>query len=57
MVTADDTEISYFSPNFSIKKNRKFVVVFFSLMNTKSDILTRDFATRENIAFGVHSVK
>ena len=28
-----------------------------SLMNTKSGIFTRGFATRENTAFGVHSVK
>ena len=30
---------------------------FISLMNTKSGIFTRGFATRENTAFVVHSVK
>ena len=33
----------------------KLIVI--SLMNTKSGIFTRGFATRENTAFGVHSVK
>ena len=36
-------------------------VIFISLMNTKSGIFTRGetrgFATRENTAFGVHSMK
>ena len=44
------------------KRNRKFDFVsvrsiFISLMNTKSNIFTRGSATRENTAFGVHSVK
>ena len=33
---------------------RSFLI---SLMNTKSGIFTRDFAIRENTAFGVYSVK
>ena len=32
-------------------------LIFISLMNTKSGIFTRGFATHENTAFGVHSVK
>ena len=32
-------------------------LIFISLMNTKSSISTRGEATRENTAFGVHSVK
>ena len=48
--------------NFYAKRYRKFDFfsersVYISLMNTKSGIFTRDFATRENTAFVVHSVK
>ena len=32
-------------------------IVFISLINTKSDILTPGFAIRENTTFGVPSVK
>ena len=47
---------------FKQKRNRKFDFFsersfFISLMNTKSSIFTRGFATRENTAFVVHSVK
>ena len=31
-------------------------LIFISLMNTKSGIFTRGEATRENTAFGVHSM-
>ena len=40
---------------FKHERNRKFD--FISLMNTKSGIFTRGFTTRENTAFGVHSMK
>ena len=55
------TEISYFF-TFKHERNRKFdffrcKIDFISLMNTKSGIFTRGFATRENTAFGVHSMK
>ena len=36
---------------FSVK------LIFILLMNTKSAIFTRGFATHETTAFGVHSVK
>ena len=44
------------------KRNRKFDFfsvrsLFISPMNTKSNIFTSGGATRENITFGVHSVK
>ena len=32
-------------------------LIFISLMTTKSGIFTRGFATRENTALGVHSMK
>ena len=32
-------------------------LIFISPMNTKSGIFTRGFATRENAAFGIHSMK
>ena len=32
-------------------------LIFISLMNTESGIVTRGFATRENTAFGVHLMK
>ena len=32
-------------------------LIFISLMNTKSGIFTRGFATRQNTAFDVHSMK
>ena len=43
------------------KRNRKFDFynvrsIFVSLMSTKSAILTRGFAIRENTAVGAHSV-
>ena len=46
----------------SIKETENLIfsgvrLIFISLMNTKSGIFTRGFATRENTAFGVHSVK
>ena len=46
----------------SKKRNRKFDffnerLFFISLMNTKSGIFNRGFATHENTAFVVHSVK
>ena len=45
------------------KRNRYFDCskyirsIFISLMDTKSGIFIRRFATRENNVFGVHSVK
>ena len=43
-------------------KNRKFdffsvITYFISLMNIKSGIFTRGYATHENTAFAVHSMK
>ena len=47
--------------HFSIKETENLIfsvkLIFISLMNTISGIFTRGFATRENTAFGVHSVK
>ena len=61
MVTADGHKLIFF-PYFSIKETENLIfsgvrLIFISLMNTKRGIFTLGFATRENTAFGVHSVK
>ena len=61
MVKADGLKC-YFFLYSSIKETENLIfsgvrLILNSLMNTKSGIFTRGFATRENTAFGVHSVK
>ena len=51
-----------FFPLLSMKETENLIfsgvrLIFISLMCTKSGIFTRGFATRENTAFGVHSMK
>ena len=60
----DFIQVFVFTTNHHLKqkRNRKFDFFsersfFISLMNTKSGIFTRGFASRENTAFVVHSVK
>ena len=51
---------NYLNAILKPKSNISFFIVrsiFVSHMNTKSGISTRGSATRENIAFGVHSKK
>ena len=62
MVKADGLKLVIFFLYSSIKETENLIfsgvrLIFISLMNTKSGIFTRGFATRENTAFGVHSVK
>ena len=66
VVTADASEELKYGksifPHLSIKETENLIfsvvrLIFISLMNTKSGIFTRCEATRENTAFGVHSVK
>ena len=61
MVTADELKFKLFFPYSGIKETENLIfsgvrLIFISLMNTKNGICTRGFATRENTAFGFHSV-